>query len=151
MGKPTMLLEVQDLNTYYGTSHVLQGISLNVDQGELVALLGRNGMGKSTTLKSIMGVVKPKSGSVIFKGKKLSGIPLSKQPGSVSAMFQRKDASFLPFPCGKTCLWGSREGKLKTPMILTPGLWKEFFSTFPCWKKGFSRKECTCQEGNSRC
>ena len=50
-----MLLEVKDLNTYYGTSHVLQGISLTVAEGELVALLGRNGMGKSTTLKSIMG------------------------------------------------------------------------------------------------
>ena len=54
-----MLLEVKDLNTYYGTSHVLQGISLTVDQGEIVALLGRNGMGKSTALKSIMGLVKP--------------------------------------------------------------------------------------------
>jgi branched-chain amino acid transport system ATP-binding protein len=68
-----MLLEVQDLNTYYGMSHVLQGISLKVDQGELVALLGRNGMGKSTTLKSIMGLVKPKSGSVVFQGKDITG------------------------------------------------------------------------------
>jgi branched-chain amino acid transport system ATP-binding protein len=68
-----MLLEVQDLNTYYGMSHVLQGISLQVDQGELVALLGRNGMGKSTTLKSIMGLVKPKSGSVVFQGKGITG------------------------------------------------------------------------------
>lgn len=70
-----MLLEVQDLNTYYATSHVLQGISLNVNQGEIVALLGRNGMGKSTTLKSIMGLVKPKSGSVIFQGKNITGLP----------------------------------------------------------------------------
>lgn len=70
-----MLLEVHDLNTYYGTSHVLQGISLNIAQGELVALLGRNGMGKSTTLKSIMGLVKPKSGSVIFQEKDITGYP----------------------------------------------------------------------------
>jgi branched-chain amino acid transport system ATP-binding protein len=63
-----MLLEVKDLNTFYGESHVLQGISLNVAKGELVALLGRNGMGKSTTLKTIMGLVKSKSGSVIFEG-----------------------------------------------------------------------------------
>jgi branched-chain amino acid transport system ATP-binding protein len=68
-----MLMEVQDLNTYYGMSHVLQGISLKVDQGELVALLGRNGMGKSTTLKSVMGLVKPKSGSVVFQGKDITG------------------------------------------------------------------------------
>ena len=53
-----MLLQIRDLNTYYGASHVLQGISLDVAQGELVALLGRNGMGKSTTLKTVMGLVK---------------------------------------------------------------------------------------------
>ncbi len=70
-----MLLEVDDLNTYYGTSHVLQGISLNVDEGEIVALLGRNGMGKSTTLKSIMGLVKPKSGKVVFQGNEVTGFP----------------------------------------------------------------------------
>ena len=70
-----MLLEVHDLNTYYGTSHVLQGISLAVNKGEVVALLGRNGMGKSTTLKTIMGLVKPKSGSVAFQEKDITGYP----------------------------------------------------------------------------
>lgn len=70
-----MLLEVQELNTFYGLSHVLQSVSLNVAEGEIVALLGRNGMGKSTTLKSIMGLVKPKSGAVIFKGKDITGFP----------------------------------------------------------------------------
>ena len=70
-----MLLEVKDLNTYYGASHVLQGISLALDQGEIVALLGRNGMGKSTTLKSLMGLVKPRSGEVIFRGKDIAGYP----------------------------------------------------------------------------
>jgi branched-chain amino acid transport system ATP-binding protein len=70
-----MLLEVRDLNTYYGMSHVLQGISLSVAQGGLIALLGRNGMGKSTTLKSIMGLVKPRSGSVMFDGRDIMGYP----------------------------------------------------------------------------
>jgi len=70
-----MLLEVKDLNTYYGASHVLQDMSLAVDEGELVALLGRNGMGKSTTLKSIMGLVKPKSGTVVHRGKDVTGYP----------------------------------------------------------------------------
>ena len=68
-------MEVRDLNTYYGTSHVLQGISLSVAQGELIALLGRNGMGKSTTLKTIMGLIRPKSGSVIFQEKDITGDP----------------------------------------------------------------------------
>jgi branched-chain amino acid transport system ATP-binding protein len=70
-----MLLEVKELNTFYGMSHVLQGISLTIDEGEVVALLGRNGMGKSTTLKSIMGLVKPSSGKVIYKGDDITGNP----------------------------------------------------------------------------
>jgi len=69
-----MLLKVQELNTYYGMSHALQNISLTVEQGEIVALLGRNGMGKSTTLKSIMGLLKPRSGSIVFKGRDITGL-----------------------------------------------------------------------------
>ena len=68
-----MLLDVKELNTYYDASHALQDISLSVDSGEIVALLGRNGMGKSTTLKSIMGLIKPKTGEIIFEGKDLTG------------------------------------------------------------------------------
>lgn len=68
-----MLLDVKNVNTYYGDSHVLQDMSLSVKDGEIVSLLGRNGMGKSTTLKSIIGLVKPKSGKVIYKGKDLTG------------------------------------------------------------------------------
>jgi branched-chain amino acid transport system ATP-binding protein len=68
-----MLLAVEGLNTYYGESHALRNFSLTIDEGEIVALLGRNGMGKSTALKSIMGLVKPRSGRVIFHGKDLAG------------------------------------------------------------------------------
>ena len=70
-----MFLEIKDLNTYYGPSHVLQGISLNVEKEEIVALLGRNGMGKSTTLKTIMGLAKPKSGQVLFQGSNIFAKP----------------------------------------------------------------------------
>ncbi len=63
-----MLLEVKGIDTYYDDSHVLAGVSLEVDRGEIVALLGRNGVGKSTALKSIMGVVQPRHGSIRFKG-----------------------------------------------------------------------------------
>ena len=57
-----MLLEIKELNTFYEQSHILQGVSLNVDHGEIVCLLGRNGVGKSTTLKSIIGLVSPSFG-----------------------------------------------------------------------------------------
>ena len=70
-----MLLEIKDLNTFYEQSHILQGVSLNVDHGEIVCLLGRNGVGKSTTLKSIIGLVKPRSGEVLFKGQDVAGMP----------------------------------------------------------------------------
>jgi len=70
-----MLLELKDLHTYYQESHILQGISLNVDHGEIVCLLGRNGVGKTTTLKSTIGLVKPRSGEVLFKGQNVSGTP----------------------------------------------------------------------------
>jgi branched-chain amino acid transport system ATP-binding protein len=70
-----MLLKVEKLNTYYGLSHALQNISLEVAQGEIVTLLGRNGMGKSTTLKSIMGLLRPRSGSIVFKGREIACLP----------------------------------------------------------------------------
>jgi branched-chain amino acid transport system ATP-binding protein len=70
-----MLLEIKDLNTFYEQSHILQGVSLEIDRGEIVCLLGRNGVGKTTTLKSIIGLVKPRSGQVLFKGQNVTGLP----------------------------------------------------------------------------
>lgn len=69
------LLEVQSLNSYYGDSHILFDLALRVEAHEVLALLGRNGAGKSTTLKSLMGLVKPRSGSIIFDGEDLAGKP----------------------------------------------------------------------------
>ena len=67
------LLEVNGLNSYYGDSHILFDVSLRVEKNEVVALLGRNGAGKSTTLKSLMGVVIPRSGSVVLDGVDMAG------------------------------------------------------------------------------
>jgi len=67
------LLEVTGLNSFYGDSHILFDVSLNVDRNEVVALLGRNGAGKSTTLKSLMGVVTPRAGSIVFDGAEIAG------------------------------------------------------------------------------
>src|SRR3954451_13316601 len=67
------LLEVKGLNTYYGDSHILFDIALHVERGEVVALLGRNGAGKSTTLKSLMGVATPRAGSIVFDGSEIAG------------------------------------------------------------------------------
>ena len=69
------LLEAENINSYYGDSHILFDASLRVDEHEVVALLGRNGAGKSTTLKSLMGVVQPKTGVVCYKGEEIQQLP----------------------------------------------------------------------------
>lgn len=69
-----MMLDVQQIHGYYGKSHILQGVSFSVGDGELVTLLGRNGAGKSTTLKAIAGIVAPRDGTVTFRGETISAL-----------------------------------------------------------------------------
>jgi branched-chain amino acid transport system ATP-binding protein len=71
----TELLRVDHIESSYGASQVLFGISLNIGVGEVVTLLGKNGMGKTTTIKSIMGIMKPNSGNIYFKGNQINGEP----------------------------------------------------------------------------
>jgi branched-chain amino acid transport system ATP-binding protein len=72
------MLAMTDVHTHYAKSHILHGITLDVQPGEVVGLLGRNGVGKSTTLKSIMGVVRPSQGRITFEGRDITGIPSHK-------------------------------------------------------------------------
>lgn len=82
------MLELENVHTYYGLSHILFGVSLRVAQGEVVCLLGRNGAGKSTTMKSIIGLAPPKSGTIRFKGETISGM----KPHTIA----RKGIGFVP-------------------------------------------------------
>jgi branched-chain amino acid transport system ATP-binding protein len=82
------MLKVENINTYYGTSHILHNVSLEVQDGEIVVLLGRNGVGKSTTLKSIMGIAPSKSGKVTFQGEEITRF----SPDKIA----RKGISFVP-------------------------------------------------------
>ena len=136
-----MLLEVHDLNTFYGASHVLQGISLNVAEGELVALLGRNGMGKSTTLKTIMGLVKSKSGSVIFEGKEITGFPPFKAAQAGIGYVPEERRIFPELSVLDNLLLGVKGGKMGDPN--DPNVWTidRIFSHFP------KLKERTHQQG----
>ena len=70
-----MMLQIEEIHTYYGESHILQGVSLEIEKGEMVCLVGRNGAGKTTTLKSIMGLAPPRSGTITFLGDGISGLP----------------------------------------------------------------------------
>jgi len=77
-----MILQVESINTYYGTSYILQDVSFQVDSGEVVALLGRNGAGKTTTLRSIMGLTRPRNGSIRFRDAEILG----KAPDAISRL-----------------------------------------------------------------
>ena len=66
-----MLLEVKEINTYYGISHILFDVSMNIDRGEVVCILGRNGVGKTTTMRSIMGLTPSRTGEILFDGKSI--------------------------------------------------------------------------------
>ncbi len=82
------MLQAADIQVYYGDSHVLQGVSLEVGSGEIVCLLGRNGAGKSTTLRGIMGVNPPKAGRISFKGEDITHLPVYEKT--------RKGMAFVP-------------------------------------------------------
>ena len=69
------MLAVDDIHTYYGTSHILQGVSLHVEAGESISLLGRNGAGKTTTIRSIIGFSRPRAGRITFDGRAINGLP----------------------------------------------------------------------------
>lgn len=69
------MLRLDEINTFYGESHILRGLSLNIEKGEVVTLLGRNGAGKTTTVKTIMGILSPQSGTISLKGKNIVGLP----------------------------------------------------------------------------
>ena len=77
-----MLLEVSDINVYYGAIHALRGISLAVDEGEIVTLIGANGAGKSTTLKTISGLLRSRTGALKFAGQSISSMPAHKIVGT---------------------------------------------------------------------
>jgi len=119
------MLEVQDLHAYYGRSHILQGVDLNVGVGEIVSLLGRNGVGRSTTCKAIMGLVYPK-GSISYKNEEIAGL----KPHAIA----RKGIGFVPedrwiFP-GLTVLQNLQLGSKSAK---TEGRWtiKDVFKLFP--------------------
>ena len=78
MSEEKCLLQVENLNVFYGSIHAIKGISFHVNEGEIVTLIGANGAGKSTTLNTIAGLLKPKSGTVTFDGKMISGFPANR-------------------------------------------------------------------------
>ena len=116
------LLEAQDLHTFYGSSHVLHGASLRVGRGEALGLMGRNGMGKTTLLKSVLGLVRPRSGRVTVRGRDVTG----EAPFRIA----RSGIAYVPEGRGIFPNLSVRENLV---MAARPGAWdlKETLKTFP--------------------
>jgi branched-chain amino acid transport system ATP-binding protein len=118
------LLHVEDLQAWYGESHVLHGVGFQVDPGEVVTLLGRNGAGKSTTLKAIMGIVSPRLGSVRFEGREL----INRSSDAIA----RAGISFCPEERGIFASLDVEENLLLPPVVKPGGLsLASIFALFP--------------------
>ena len=118
------MLEVKGLNAWYGESHILHGMDLEVREGEVVTLLGRNGAGKTTTLKSIMGMVGRREGSIVFRGKKLEKLP--------SNQIARLGIAFCPEERGIFASLDVQENLMLPPQVATGGLsLEQIFRLFP--------------------
>jgi branched-chain amino acid transport system ATP-binding protein len=118
------MLEVKDLHAWYGESHVLHGIDLEVREGEVATLLGRNGAGKTTTLKSIMGMVGRREGSILFQRKQIVKLP--------SNRIARMGIAFCPEERGIFASLDVEENLLLPPQVAPGGLtMDEVFALFP--------------------
>jgi branched-chain amino acid transport system ATP-binding protein len=105
------MLELENVNSFYDKSHILHDVSFKIDKGKIVGLLGRNGVGKSTTLKSIMGIVTPRSGSITFEGRKISGSK-SFQVARAGVGYVPEDRRVLPtLTVRQNLLIGMKAGK----------------------------------------
>ncbi len=118
------LLSVKDLEAWYGESHILHGATFEVQPGEVVTLLGRNGVGKTTTLKAIMGIIEQRTGSVRFEGKELIGLP--------SDAIARCGIAFCPEERGIFASLDVKENLLLPPQVRPGGLdLDRIFELFP--------------------
>src|ERR1700729_237454 len=121
---PDPMLAVKDLESWYGESHILHGVTFQVQPGEVVTLLGRNGVGKTTTLKSIMGIVAQRTGSVRFENRELIGLP--------SDAIARCGIAFCPEERGIFSSLDVKENLLLPPQVRPGGLDLErIFTLFP--------------------
>jgi branched-chain amino acid transport system ATP-binding protein len=125
---PEALLEVAGLNAWYGESHVLHGVDLAVGRGETVTLLGRNGVGKTTTLRAIMGIVRKRTGTIRFDGQDLMRLPLHRTAHA--------GLGFVPEERGVFATLSVQENLMLPPVVADGGLSiEEIYTLFPNLKE----------------
>jgi branched-chain amino acid transport system ATP-binding protein len=139
----TPFLALKDVQAWYGESHILHGVTFNVQEGEVVTLLGRNGAGKTTTLKSIMGIVANRSGSIAFEGRELIGL----MPEKIA----RAGVAFCPEERGIFASLGVEENLLLPPQVRPGGLsLDEIFTLFPNLKELLGSSQGTKLSGGEQ-
>lgn len=104
-GESSRLLSVRGLNVYYGESHILRNVDLSIAPGQMACLIGLNGVGKTTLLKSIIGLVPQRSGCIELAGSDCGGLAPTAAPGLALAMCPKGGRSFPSSACAKTCCW----------------------------------------------
>ena len=140
-----MMLDVRDLHAYYGKSHILQGVSLNVDAGEIVSILGRNGVGRSTTLKAIMGDVPPR-GSIRFKDESIGGLKPFEIAHRGIGYVPEDRAIFPTLTVEQNLILGIKAGKKAVRWA-----WMTLTGCFRGWRSAPKRPLAPFPEANSRC
>jgi branched-chain amino acid transport system ATP-binding protein len=118
------LLNVAGLQAWYGESHVLHGVDLYVNEGEMICILGRNGMGKTTTLRTIMGILRKRSGEITFAGQNMMSVPLHKSA--------RAGLGFVPEERGIFATLSVEENLMLPPVVAKGGMsLEEIYELFP--------------------
>lgn len=141
------MLEVKNLNAWYGTSHILQGINFEVNQGELVCLIGRNGAGKTTTVKSIAGLIPKTKGSIKFEGTELLSLP-AHQRFARGLAYVPEERRIVP---GLTVRENIRLGLLASPLRRREAeVIDEIATTFPRLKERLDQQAITMSGGEQQ-
>jgi branched-chain amino acid transport system ATP-binding protein len=143
LDKTAPLLAINDLQAWYGESHILHGVSFDVHEGEVVTLLGRNGAGKTTTLKSIMGIVGQRTGSVRFEGRELIG--------KAANQIARAGIAICPEERGIFASLSVEENLLLPPVVRSGGLsLNQIFELFPNLKERLGSSQGTKLSGGEQ-
>lgn len=120
------MIELHDIHTWYGDSYILQGVSLEVKDASVVALLGRNGMGKTTTIRSIMGLNPPRKGSIVYNGQHIEGLPPHRIARLGIGLVPQGRMIFPSLSVSENLTMAARTGDRKDPWTL-----ERVFSMFP--------------------
>ena len=141
------MLKVENLNVYYGSINAIKGISFEVNQGEIVTMIGANGAGKSTTMNTVAGLLKPRSGSIVFEDKDITHMPASKVVSLGLALCPEGRRVFQQMSVRENLEMG---GYTRQASEIAPAL-EQVFELFPRLKERSVRLPARSPAANSRC